>query len=283
MGAARRVLKTPASVAETPQTKKESRVVNKKIFGAVMSIGALVAGCTNNAPPAYYPYYSTPEDPNDVNVVAPAPAPEPPPPPPAPVHQIVTENQNDRTELFEKVDTGVQQEDPNLYPQLADIIKTSMPYETRGSAMAVRFVNVENGLRVSAGLTSDEGFTTTGVPGQSMAIMTSDSGESIAILATWMRPGHFECGDTFSMEFAPAGVLAIEGAAAWSDNPGGSCEVDIYAGDNPGDLQGKITGTLVSNDASTKYTLESGYFYARRQFVANPSAPPAPRRPNFTH
>ena len=187
-------------------------------------------------------------------------------------------------------------EDPNTFNSLVDIIKKTMPTANGGSAVAVRFLNTQTGYRYSSGFVSDTGFEPfQGFPGESIAIATSDAGETFTIVMSKMRPGHFDCGkDNFALEFAAAGITGTDPKANWTDNPGGECEVDIYQGDTPGDFQGKVSGKLVSNSGDTVFTLESGYFYARRPFVAGQGGAPPPAgpvgrpqipqgKPKFTH
>jgi hypothetical protein len=259
--------------------------VNERTLGLV-GIGVFLVACSSSSPEPYYPNYPTPSD----NPTA-APTDTPP----------GTEPQDS---MFQKTEAppptpgsaNPPPEDPNLFSQFVDIIKSTMPVANQGAAIAVRFVNTQTGYRYSSGFVSDDGFVPfTGFPGESIAIATSDAGETFTIVMSKMRPGHFECNkDTFALEFAGVGVRGTDGEANWSDNPGGSCEIDIYPGDSPGDFQGKIAGKLVSNDGNTVFTLESGYFYARKPFLAGqaPAGPPPgpvsrptiPQgKPKFTH
>jgi hypothetical protein len=265
--------------------------VNERVI-VLIGASALLAACKSSDPAPYFPYYPTPSEPTA------APSSQPL------SDTAVPEAQQPQDTMFQKTEpaptaTADQPppEDPNLFSTFVDIIKQTMPTANQGSAVAVRFVNTQTGYRYSSGFVSDDGFVPfQGFPGESISISTSDAGETFTIVMSKMRPGHYECGkDNFALEFATTGVRGTDPAANWSDNPGGACEVDIYDGDNPGDYQGKIAGKLVSNDGNTVFTLESGYFYARRPFLAGQVQGPPARsgpmtrptipqgKPKFTH
>jgi len=272
--------------------------VKDRIIVWVGSGALVVAGvaCGSSNPDPYYPYYPTPN------------AADPAAPPAAPLSDTpVPAGTEPQDTMFQKTEppaadpnAGATQpppEDPQLFQTFVDIIKQTMPVADKGSATAVRFVNTQTGYRYSSGFVSDDGFVPfTGFPGESIAISTSDAGETFTIVMSKMRQGHFECSkDNFAIEFATVGIRGTDPDANWSDNPGGDCEIDIYPGDNPGDYQGKISGRLVSNDGNTVFTLESGYFYARRPYLAGQGGGPAPTpgvqprpqipqgKPKFTH
>ena len=232
-----------------------------RVVGLLGASVALLA-CGGGAAPAYYPNNPTP-GPTDPNAVAgtqpqdtmfkngeqPPPAPGTTPPP----------------------------EDPATFDNFVKSIKDTMPTVAKGSAVAVQFVNTQTGYRYSSGFLSEDGFVPfQGFPGESIMIANSDAGETFTVVMSKMRPGHFECSkDTFALEFATAGITGTDGQANWSDNTGGDCEIDIYPATIPGDFQGKISGKLVSNDGQTVFTLDKGFFYARRPFVAGQSAAPS--------
>lgn len=170
------------------------------------------------------------------------------------------------------------EEDPNQYAQFVEVIKTQMPRTTQGTAVALRFINASSGYRYTAGFTSDPGFIEfKSFPGQAIMFGKSSTGESIVFIFSDMKPGHYECAkDDFDIQFSPAGVKGTDPSANWAQNDGGSCEIDVYEGTNPGDVQGTLTGKVVSNDRATLFTIEQGYFYARNPFVAK-------RDPNTPH
>lgn len=162
------------------------------------------------------------------------------------------------------------EEDPALYGQFVDVIKTQMPRTTQGAGVALRFINASSGYRYTAGFTSDPGFIEfKSFPGQAIMFGNASTGERLVFMFSEMKPGHYECAkDDFDIEFAPAGVKGTDPSANWAQNDGGSCEIEMYEGTNPGDLQGTLTGKLVSNDRATLFTIEQGYFYARNPFIA---------------
>ncbi len=261
----------------------------KQQFIVLVGASAVLVACGTSTPAPAYPYHPTPRPHSTATTHHPlsdAPvASETKPrdtavhesqPPPAPAHR------------------SPPVEDPKLFSSFVDIIKRTVPTGDQGAAVAVRFVNTQTGYRYSSGFVSEKGFVPfQGFPGKSIAIATSDAGETFTIVMSTMRPGHFECGTQpdFALEFATAGVRGNDPQASWSDNPNGDCEIDIYAGDNPGDYQGKISGKLISNDGKTVFTLEAGYFYARRPYLAgqapagpSPSTrPPPPGNPKLIH
>ncbi len=169
------------------------------------------------------------------------------------------------------------EEDPALYGQFVDVIKTQMPRTTQGASVVLRFINASSGYRYTTGFTSDPGFVEfKSFPGQAIMFGNASSGERLVLMFADMKPGHYECAkDDFDIEFAPAGVRGTDPSANWAQNDGGSCEIEVYEGTNPGDLQGTLTGKLVSNDRATLFTIEQGYFYARNPFIAkrNPGTP----------
>ncbi len=236
---------------------------------AVGFVGASVAlTACGSSTPAYYPQPQT--DPN----ATPQPA--------------GAESAQPQDTMFQKTEQPPPQagatpppEDPNTFQNYVDVIKQTMPTAVKGTALAVRFVNTQTGFRYSTGFVSDEGFVPfQGFPGEAIMIANSDAGETFTIVMSKMRPGHYECSkDSFALEFATSGITGTDPQANWSDNAGGECEVDIYPGNTAGDIQGKIAGKLVSNDGQTVFTLESGFFYARRPFMAGQGGGAAPTGP----
>lgn len=161
------------------------------------------------------------------------------------------------------------EEDPNLYGKFVEVIKTQMPGTTQGAAVALRFINASSGYRYTAGFTSDPGFIEfKKFPGKTIMFGKTDSGEGLVLIFSEMKPGHYDCAkDDFDIEFAPAGVKGTDPSANWAQNDGGSCEIEMYEGNHSGDLQGTISGKVVSNDRATLFTIEQGYFYARKPFL----------------
>lgn len=250
------------------------------VFGVVMG-SALLSGCTNTVQHHIFP---TPPEP----YYTPAPAPEPPP---APIEKVnhVEENDDGGWTPMPPTPPKVVREDPSIFPTYKGIIQDTLPGVSRGSASAVRFMNYSTDKRYTTMTVSEDGFVPlTDVPGAGLAFMMNDDGERLAIVIGSLKPGHYDCGSSnFAIGFAFPGEAIDSEQASWSDRPGAYCSFDLWAGDNPGDIQGSFDGVLSTNDNHT-LSIADGYFYARKPQVTqswtpapgpNPGPRPAPPKP----
>ncbi len=111
------------------------------------------------------------------------------------------------------------------------------------------------------------------MPGIRSIYFSNDAKESFFFATRAFTLGHHVCGDDVIVAFADAGEKPSDPHSVWSNNTGGSCEIDLFAAQN-GDVQGKITGTLVSNDAASTMTLETSYIYHQEPRPRNLGGPP---------
>jgi hypothetical protein len=160
------------------------------------------------------------------------------------------------------------------------LIKKESPNWRAGGAVAIRYINKSKNLRLS------QAFVAKGeerAPNGRYVLFAQapNSGEAWFVLTSRvpLTQGHFECNDR-DIALATAFTLNFKGGdpeTAWTNNKGGSCELDIYKGNKPGDLAGKLSAVLVANKGEIFFAVEAGYFYlkaASRLGGAPPSSPP---------
>jgi hypothetical protein len=235
------------------------------LVGAVVASGLLV-GCGSSDPPAYYP--TGPSTQGDY---------VPPPASTAP-------STNGSKGLVDSQDPPT--EDASVFPELVERVKTNAPNLSQGGALAVRFENLGTGFRYSAILVADANpAPVPKLPSMRTTSFKNKSGEFVFIAARSYAPGHYECSDTLVVAYTPDDNTSPKDPGAfWSSNSGGRCELELYAGSNPGDVQGKLTASLISNDSQFKRTIEAGYLYIKGAIAAyGGPAPSGPQgRPTFT-
>lgn len=168
------------------------------------------------------------------------------------------------------------QEDPATYSGYVDQIKSVMPGSTSGIASAIRIENQTTGHRSSYIFKTSSNFDTFADGAFYIAVLSRNN-EDLYIRIPKLRPGHYECPD-FDLLLGDSDKSLSDPEAAQAANTGGHCEVDIYPGDNPKDIQGKFTGKLMFNNGEFSYTIESGYFYAR-DALSNEYVAPKPTYP----
>lgn len=172
-------------------------------------------------------------------------------------------------------------EDPATYSGYVDQIKTIMPDTDGGVAAAIRIENQTTGHRSSYIFKTSSNFETYSEGAFYLAILSRNN-EDIYFRIPKLKPGHYQCPD-FDLLLGDADKSLADPEAADAANPGGSCELDIYPGNNPSDIQGKFTAKLMFNSGEYSYTIESGYFYARdalsHEYKAPPRYPTGPTGP----
>ncbi|MFO0616300.1 MAG: hypothetical protein U0414_27155 [Polyangiaceae bacterium] len=187
-------------------------------------------------------------------------------------------------------------EDPSTFAGYVDQIKTVMPDTSGGVATALRIENQTTGTRTSYIFKTSTNFDSFADGAFYLAILSRNN-EDLYIRIPKLRPGHYECPD-FDLLLGESDKPLSDPETAQAANPGGSCELDLYPGNNPTDIQGKFTGRLMFNSGEFSYTIESGYLYARDalsheykpekpRYPTNPTGGgvvgPGPQNPNQPH
>jgi hypothetical protein len=182
------------------------------------------------------------------------PAPEPPPPQPASTPPT-----------------------PDKFPELVQTVKEKVPKWKDGGAFVVRFMNESSQSRLSDTYIAHDGFEKT-KEGRTVVFARAEDGVGwFVLVAQKLTIGHHECGKDLALasSFTTEGFVGANPDTSWTMNEGGLCELDLYAGSNPGDLQGKFSGKLVSNKGDKYLIVEAGYLYMK----AAPAARPSPKPP----
>lgn len=241
-------------------------------IGLVMGT-ALFAGCTNTAQQQHF-FPPTPD------YVEPSPAPAPP------AIENVNHVETDEEQHWTPAPPAPAQEaeDPLLFAKYRGLIVDAASTVSVGSASAVRFMNYTTNKRYTTMAMSDDGMVPVdGFPGAGLTFLTNEQGERLAIIVSSLKPGHYTCGASgFAIGFAFPNEAIDSEEASWSDRDGGSCEFDLWEGNNPGDIQGSFGGMLATNEGHT-LSIADGYFYLRSPrvtpapFVGATPRPAAPR------
>lgn len=163
-------------------------------------------------------------------------------------------------------------EDPATFSGYVDQIKTVMPDTDSGVAAAIRIENQTTGHRSSYIFKTSSNFDTYS-EGAFYLVILSRNNEDIYMRVPKLKPGHYECPE-FDLLLGDADKSLSDPESADASNPGGWCELDIYPGNNPTDIQGKFSAKLMFNNGEYSYTIESGYFYARDALSHEYKAPP---------
>ena len=149
-------------------------------------------------------------------------------------------------------------------------------HAVNGIASAIRIENQTTGLRTSYIFKTASNFDEF-ADGVFYIAVLSRNNEDLYIRIPKLRPGHYECPD-FDLLLGDSDKSLSDPETAQAANTGGHCEIDIYPGENPNDIQGKFSGKLMFNNGEFSYTIESGYFYARDALL-NEYKPPKPTYP----
>jgi hypothetical protein len=167
-------------------------------------------------------------------------------------------------------------EDPATYGGYVDQIKQVMPGTSGGAAAAIRIENLTTGSRTSYIFKTSGNFDAFADGAFYIAILNRND-DDLYLRIPKLKPGHYECPD-FDLLMASTDKSLDDPEAAQAGNPGGSCSIDIWQGNDANDLQGNFTGRLMFNNGQFSYTIESGYFYARD--ALSHAFKPTPAKPN---
>ena len=150
------------------------------------------------------------------------------------------------------------------FADLIALFQRKGPSWDKGAGVAARFLIVAKNSRVSQGFYSDEGIERS-KDGRSV-IFAHVPGKDwwFVIAAKQFQQGHFKCASDLMLGVADTpDFKGSDPRTGWTSNDDGRCQMDVYAGTNPGDLQGRFTGKLVANNKTAYWVVEDGYFYLR--------------------
>jgi hypothetical protein len=165
---------------------------------------------------------------------------------------------------------------PDKFPQLVETVKEKVPKWKDGGAFVVRFMNESSQSRLSDVYIAHDGFEKT-KEGRTVVFARAEDGVGwFVLIAQKLTMGHHECGKdlAFASSFTTEGFVGANPDTSWTVNDGGKCELDLYAGSSPGDLQGKFSGKLVSNKGDKYLIVEAGYLYMKAAPTTRATKPP---------
>lgn len=164
---------------------------------------------------------------------------------------------------------------PDKFPQLVETVKEKVPKWKDGGAFVVRFMNEASQSRLSDVYIAHDGLEKT-KEGRTVVFARAEDGVGwFVLLAQKLTIGHHECGKdlAFASSFTTEDFVGAKPDTSWTVNEGGHCELDLYAGSSPGDLQGKFSGKLVSNKGDKFLIVEAGYLYMKAALTTKPTKP----------
>ena len=88
---------------------------------------------------------------------------------------------------------------------------------------------------------------------------------TVTILHRTWQPGTYACNEDTQVAFGLSdhwNPAAEDTYVSWQ--PGANCQLSLQEGQQPGDLEGSLRGTFVTNAGSHKIEIEAGYLYIKQ-------------------